>query len=77
MIENTLLDICKASIWNNIEIFKRYIPLPDIIGILNDVRSRLTISSDTDVKECTGCLENQPNQQAHMDYGGCLYDDNV
>lgn len=22
---------------------------------------------------CQGCLEDQPNQQAHMDYGGCLY----
>jgi hypothetical protein len=22
---------------------------------------------------CVGCLENQPNQLAHMDYGGCLY----
>jgi len=25
--------------------------------------------------ECQGCRENQPNQQAHMDYGGCLADD--
>ena len=24
---------------------------------------------------CMGCLENQPNQMAHMDYGGCLYCD--
>lgn len=22
---------------------------------------------------CLGCLENQPNQLAHMNYGGCLY----
>jgi hypothetical protein len=22
---------------------------------------------------CQGCLEDQPNQLAHMDYGGCLY----
>jgi hypothetical protein len=22
---------------------------------------------------CLGCLENQANQLAHMDYGGCLY----
>ena len=21
---------------------------------------------------CWGCLENQPNQMAHMDYGGCM-----
>lgn len=24
---------------------------------------------------CSGCKENQPNQMAHMDYGGCLYYD--
>lgn len=23
---------------------------------------------------CTGCIENQPNQLAHMDEGGCLYE---
>jgi Ring finger domain len=29
--------------------------------------------------ECTGCLNSQPNQLAHMDPGGCLYtgDDNI
>ena len=27
-----------------------------------------------EVCECIGCLENQPNQLAHMDPGGCLYD---
>jgi hypothetical protein len=25
--------------------------------------------------ECQGCIEEQPNQQAHMCPGGCLYDD--
>jgi hypothetical protein len=23
---------------------------------------------------CQGCVEEQPNQQAHMDFGGCLYE---
>ena len=27
------------------------------------------------VASCVGCQENQPNQLAHMAYGGCLYDD--
>lgn len=27
-----------------------------------------------EVCECIGCSENQPNQLAHMDPGGCLYD---
>lgn len=25
---------------------------------------------------CQGCIENQQNQLAHMDYGGCLYSSN-
>lgn len=25
-------------------------------------------------QECQGCKENQPNQLAHVDPGGCLYD---
>ena len=28
-----------------------------------------------EVRECIGCLENQPNQLAHMDPGGCMYDE--
>ena len=30
------------------------------------------LSESGDLKECLGCQENQPNQLAHMDYGGCL-----
>jgi len=29
-----------------------------------------------EVCECSGCLENQANQQAHMEPGGCLYQEN-
>lgn len=25
---------------------------------------------------CEGCRNNQPNQLAHMDVGGCMYDEN-
>ena len=28
--------------------------------------------SETNIT-CQGCIEDQPNQLAHMDYGGCLY----
>ena len=27
------------------------------------------------VKKCSGCVDRQPNQQAHMHFGGCLYDE--
>lgn len=26
------------------------------------------------INKCWGCIENQPNQLAHMDSGGCLYE---
>lgn len=29
-----------------------------------------------DTTTCIGCIEKQPNQLAHMDEGGCLYDFN-
>jgi hypothetical protein len=28
------------------------------------------------ISTCLGCRENQPNQLAHIDYGGCLYVEN-
>lgn len=28
-------------------------------------------------KSCIGCLQNQPNQLAHMDIGGCFYEEEV
>jgi len=28
-------------------------------------------------KSCIGCLQDQPNQLAHMDIGGCLYEEEV
>ncbi|KKK89664.1 hypothetical protein LCGC14_2730840 [marine sediment metagenome] len=31
---------------------------------------RMSVECET---TCIGCLEDQPNQLAHMDYGGCLY----
>jgi hypothetical protein len=34
------------------------------------------ILTDLGVTVCRGCRENQPNQLAHTDYGGCLYTEN-
>lgn len=40
-------------------------------------RERLTVEQRNEFLEahpvCEGCLENQPNQMAHMDPNGCLY----
>jgi len=30
---------------------------------------------DDKYKRCQGCIEDQPNQMAHMESGGCLYID--
>lgn len=29
------------------------------------------------ISSCSGCRSDQPNQLAHMDPGGCLYDPNL
>jgi hypothetical protein len=58
--------------------------LESIVNILDydiDVITRFVKYSKinfTDLKNpivtCVGCLEDQPNQQAHMDEGGCMYE---
>lgn len=37
----------------------------------NSINTNNTYSKTT---TCKGCIENQPNQIAHMDVGGCLYE---
>ena len=58
--------------------------LESIVNILDydiDVITRFVKYSKinfTDLKNpivtCVGCLDDQPNQQAHMDEGGCMYE---
>lgn len=31
-----------------------------------------TNNTNSKTTTCKGCIENQPNQLAHMDFGGCL-----
>ena len=33
------------------------------------------VNARAEVSQCIGCLENQPNQLAHTEPGGCLYDE--
>jgi hypothetical protein len=35
-----------------------------------------SILQNVGISTCLGCRENQPNQLAHIDYGGCLYVEN-
>lgn len=35
-----------------------------------------SILTNVGIQTCLGCREKQPNQIAHMDYGGCLYTEN-
>lgn len=48
----------------------------------NNHNKKIKLSDNNDVNEwmekmkkstCWGCREDQPNQAAHMDEGGCLY----
>jgi hypothetical protein len=47
--------------------------IPDIPDTLNSEES-VKDSETTEEITCTGCIEDQPNQLAHMHFGGCLYD---
>ena len=42
----------------------------DGICVLNN----LQVKSIKILPSCSACREDQPNQLAHMDYGGCMYD---
>ena len=47
-------------------------------GIRSDLRSEEEDESqcvEEKPRTCWGCRENQPNQAAHIDFGGCLYID--
>ena len=52
----------------------------DYAGLREESNSDEDTENDTDAEEevfgsksCWGCQDNQPNQLAHMDKGGCLY----
>jgi hypothetical protein len=46
------------------------------VECLAETQSECTVKCHTErAKYCIGCIENQPNQQAHMDIGGCLYEE--
>ena len=42
-----------------------------------ELKTSLTVTQWKEMapSSCWGCREDQPNQLAHMDYGGCLYSD--
>lgn len=72
-MSDILLDVFKKSMYNSIELFKKHIPLEIIVCVIEELLYEYKSSLTT----CRGCIENQANQQAHMDYGGCMFDDNV
>jgi len=71
-----ITDLFKNTIENTISTFKNYLSNENIINILNNVIKKIQEKNQEINKiTCQGCLEEQPNQQAHMDYGGCLYEE--
>ena len=48
--------------------------LYDWIHIVNNLNGEIAYKKiRVQQTKCRGCIEHQPNQMAHMDYGGCLY----
>lgn len=62
---------------NQISLFKDKVDIKFIINVLEDSVKMLKGLSSSSSVTCIGCLEEQPNQLAHMDYGGCMYDECV
>jgi len=78
IFSDIITDLFKNTIENTISTFQRYLSNQNIINVLNNVIKKLE-EEDQKINNneitCQGCLESQPNQQAHMDYGGCLYEE--
>lgn len=60
---------------------------PSCVSSFHDIWSPVALDSNTTLtvtqwkdlmpNTCWGCREDQPNQLAHMEYGGCLYDQSL
>lgn len=77
IFSDIITDLFKNTIENTIATFKNYLSNQNIINILTLIIQSLQEHDNKRNNEitCQGCLESQPNQQAHMDYGGCLYEE--
>lgn len=64
---------------NLCELSKQTLSVDDIINCLTTIIIKLRKDDKykviDDTITCVGCVENQPNQLAHMDIGGCMYND--
>ena len=43
--------------------------------VMREAEAYVVQEADVEVEECSGCSQGQANQMAHMDPGGCLYED--
>ena len=78
IFSDIITDLFKNTVENTISTFQRYLSTQNIINVLNNVIKKLEEENQEINKNeitCQGCLEEQANQQAHMDYGGCLYEE--
>jgi len=69
------IDLFKKTVVGTISSFSNYLSISNIVQVLNTIIKELECDcEDGEIVEttCRGCLEEQPNQQAHMDYGGCM-----
>jgi hypothetical protein len=62
---------CNPEIKNKMNLQK----LQPILNINSYLKERIIKIYEQKDLTCQGCLEEQPNQMAHMDLGGCMYDE--
>ena len=78
IFSDIITDLFKNTVENTISTFQCYLSNQNIIHVLNNVIKKLQEKNqeiNNNEITCQGCLEEQANQQAHMDYGGCLYEE--
>jgi len=74
-----ITDLFRKTVIGVVHNFRSYISTENVVNILQNIIQEISndennLQNDAEIT-CTGCLEEQPNQQAHMGIGGCMYEE--
>lgn len=74
-----ITDLFRKTVIGVVRNFRNYISTDNLVNILQSIITEISNDENNLQNEsettCTGCLEEQPNQQAHMGIGGCMYEE--
>jgi hypothetical protein len=70
-----ITDLFRKTVIGVVQNFRNYLSVHTVINVLQSIINDISNDDNNEEITCTGCLEGQPNQQAHMDIGGCMYEE--